>query len=74
MCPFYERLYLAQAMWQNADAKVFGDWWKVEMPKVLTAQGKDGSWSDPRYGDCYATAMSCLVLALPAGLLPIFQR
>jgi hypothetical protein len=74
MCPFYERLYLAQALWQNADEHVFDDWWKVEMPKVLTAQSKDGSWSDPRYGDCYATAMSCLVLALPAGLLPIFQR
>jgi hypothetical protein len=74
MCPFYERLYLAQALWQNADERVFDDWWRAELPRVIASQGQDGSWRDPRYGDCYATAMNCLVLALPAGLLPIFQR
>ena len=74
MCAFYERLYLAQAMWQNSDARVFDEWWSREMPRLLASQAPDGSWSDPRYGDCYATAMNCLVLAIPAGLLPIFQR
>ncbi len=74
MCPFYERLYLAEALWMNQDAHVFDDWWRAELPKLITSQRGDGSWGDPRYGDCYATAMNCLVLALPAGLLPIFQR
>jgi hypothetical protein len=41
---------------------------------VLGAQRDDGSWGDARFGDVYATAMNCLVLAVPEGLLPIFQR
>jgi hypothetical protein len=74
ICPHYERLCLAQALWQHADARVFDDWWSTETPRVLTRQKADGSWEDPRYGDAYATAMNCLLLALPEGLLPIFQR
>jgi len=42
--------------------------------RVLTHQRLDGSFADERYGDVYATAMNCLLLALPEGLLPIFQR
>lgn len=41
---------------------------------MLTSQREDGSWHDDRFGDVYATATNCLVLALPEGLLPIFQR
>lgn len=74
VCPFYERLYLSQALWQHSDPRVFEGWWREELPRVLVSQTKDGAWSDPRYGDCYATAMNCLFLALPEGLLPIFQR
>lgn len=74
VCPFYERLYLSQALWQHSDPRVFEGWWREELTRVLVAQQKDGSWSDPRYGDCYATATNCLFLALPEGLLPIFQR
>lgn len=74
LCVFYERLYLAQALWQHADRRVFEDWAKKETQRVLVAQAADGSWHDPKYGDGYATAMNCLFLALPEGLLPIFQR
>lgn len=74
VCPYYERFYLAQAMWQHTDAATWSAWWALEAPRVLTSQRDDGSWSDPRFGDVYATAMNCLVLALPEGLLPIFQR
>jgi hypothetical protein len=73
-CYFYERLYLAQALWQNSDPHVFDDWSAKERARVLTRQHPDGSWHDPRFGDTYATAMNCLFLALPEGLLPIFQR
>ncbi len=74
VCPFYERLYLAQALWQHADRGTYEGWWKTEQARVLASQRPDGSWSDARFGDAYATAMNCLVLALPEGLLPIFQR
>lgn len=74
ICPFYERLYVAQALWQSREEGVFDAWWKREMPRVVASQELDGRWKDPRYGDVYATAVNCLVLALPEGLLPIFQR
>jgi hypothetical protein len=72
--PFYERLYLAQALWQNPDQRLFERWSLAERERVLGKQRQDGSWGDPQYGDCYATAMNCLYLAIPEGLLPIFQR
>jgi len=72
--PYYERLYLAQAFWQNPDQGVFRTWAKGERREILKHQGEDGSWGDSPYGDCYATAVNVLVLALPDQLLPIFQR
>lgn len=72
--PHYERLYVAQAYWQHADAAVFTRWFEEERLKLLRAQSPDGSWESSRYGKSYATAMACLVLALPEQLLPIFQR
>lgn len=74
VCPYYERFYVAQAMWQHLEGSTYGAWWHGEAPRVLGTQRADGSWSDPRFGDAYATAMNCLVLAVPEGLLPIFQR
>jgi hypothetical protein len=73
-CPFYERWVLAQALWQCADRDAFERWTLAETKLLLTSQREDGSWHDERFGDAYATATNCLVLALPEGLLPIFQR
>lgn len=72
--PFYERLYLAQALWQHSDLRLFERWFGGERRRLLSTQKADGSWSDAQFGDCYATAVNCLVLAIPDGLLPIFQR
>lgn len=76
--PYYERLYVAQALWQHADTTVFSDWARGEEQRTIVSQELDdkgrGYWKHPRYGPCYATAVNCLVLALPEGLLPIFQR
>lgn len=83
--PFYERFYLAQALWQNPDEAVFRRWWSDEMPRLVTGQRDDGSWPDTRYdgagrriegryGSAYATSMNVLVLSVPEGTLPIFQR
>ncbi len=83
--PYYERFYLAQALWQHPDQGVFRVWAEKETRRVLASQREDGSWVDRRYftdgsklegryGSAYATAMNCLVLSVPDGLLPIFQR
>ena len=72
--PYYERLYLAQALWQASDRRLFELWVKKERERVLAAQLPDGSWIDEHFGSSYATAMNCLFLALPLRLLPIFQR
>lgn len=72
--PYYERFYLAQALWQHADLRLYERWVALELERVLAAQAEDGSWSDAQFGSCYATAMNCLFLAIPDGLLPIFQR
>jgi hypothetical protein len=83
--PYYERWYLAQAYWQHRDARIFRSWATEEWPRILREQRPDGSWADARhdasgervegrYGSPYATAMSVLVLSVPEGLLPAFQR
>jgi hypothetical protein len=72
--PYYERLYLAQAYWQNPDSAVFESWFVRERERLLRSQGEDGSWKDPRFGATYATAINTLVLAIPDQLLPILQR
>lgn len=72
--PHYERLYLGQALWQHSDPRLYAGWIGGERELLLAEQNPDGSWSDPQFGACYATAMNCLFLAIPAGLLPIFQR
>jgi hypothetical protein len=72
--PHYERLYLAQALWQSPDRRLFERWFPAELERLIVSQHADGSWDDEQYGACYATAMNCLVLAIPKGLLPIFQR
>ncbi len=72
--PYYQRFYIAQALWQLADRSQFDRWFDDERQALLRSQADDGSWNDDAHGRVYATAMNCLVLAIPEGLLPIFQR
>lgn len=83
--PYYERFYLSQALWQHPDEGEFERWYEVERERVLVDQLDNGSWPDlrhnergvpvrDRYGSSYSTAMNCLFLALPGGVLPILQR
>jgi hypothetical protein len=72
--PHYERFYLALALWGLREREPFEQWFTDELQRLVASQNEDGSWSDSRYGDAYATAINCLVLALPDGTLPIFQR
>src|SRR6185503_919850 len=72
--PYYERLYVAQAFWQLSDRTHFERWFGEERARLLATQEADGAWRGSEFGSCYATAMNCLVLAIPDGVLPIFQR
>ena len=72
--PHYERLYVAQALWQASDTRLWEGWRARMVDELARTQTPEGAWRDEKYGDAYATAMHCLVLAIPRGLLPIFQR
>ena len=83
--PYYERFYLSQALWQHPSQSEYERWAPDELLRLIKSQEEDGSWRDLRhdesgkraqgvYGSAYATSMNCLFLALPQGVLPIFQR
>jgi hypothetical protein len=73
----YAIYYVTQAMYQAG-----GDYWRQWYPTVrdrlVSTQDPEGSWSrttgNSDAGPEYATAMSVLVLQVPAGLLPIYQK
>jgi hypothetical protein len=76
---YYTIYYVTQASYQAG-----GEQWKTWYPAIrdilVRRQGADGSWSkndgyaEAGTGPEYATAMSVLVLQVPAGLLPIYQK
>ncbi len=69
---FYGHYYAAQAMYQAG-----GEYWKFWYPKIrdqlLRTQLNDGSWAS-EVDRTYGAAMAALVLEVPYGYLPIFQR
>ncbi|MCA8961808.1 MAG: terpene cyclase/mutase family protein, partial [Planctomycetes bacterium] len=71
--PFYGNLYAAQVFFQLG-----GDDWQqwagAAYPEVLAQQSPDGSWTESKYGTEYGTAMMVLILEIPLGYLPIFER
>ncbi len=73
---FYTVYYVTQAMYQAG-----GEYWKRWYPGIrdmlVRKQDSDGNWGNFGYSEAgseYATAMSILVLQVPAGLLPIYQK
>lgn len=73
---FYAIYYVTQAMYQAG-----GDYWHQWYPgmrdKLISLQETDGGFTREGYSEAgaeYATAMSVLVLQVPAGLLPIYQK
>jgi hypothetical protein len=73
----YAIYYVTQAMYQAG-----GDYWRQWYPSIrdllVRTQDPEGSWSrstnNSDAGPEYATAMAVLVLQVPAGLLPIYQK
>lgn len=69
---FYGHYYAVQAVYQAG-----GDYWKKWYPAIrdelINRVTREGYWTDsicPEYG----TAMACIILQMPNGYLPIFQR
>lgn len=69
---YYGQYYAAQAMWQ-AGGDRWDRWYARTRQQLVAMQKNDGSWDDNN-GAHYATAMACIVLQTPNGLVPIFQR
>jgi hypothetical protein len=70
---FYAMLYLSQAMYLSSEEN-----WKLYFPRtrddLLRTQNEAGAWHGDGVGDTYGTAIGLMVLQLPYGNLPIFQR
>lgn len=70
---FYGQYYAAQAIW-HAGGDRWRDWFPRIRDELAGLQLREGRWSDPWIGDEYATAMALIVLQIPNGYLPIFER
>lgn len=73
---FYGHYYAAHAMHQ-VGGKEWDDWYDRIRNMLLPRQSNDGSFSQvgrSEVGPVYQTAISVIVLSVPAHYLPIFQR
>ncbi len=70
---FYGHYYAVQAMW-HAGGRYWRQWFPAIRDELLGRQTQDGSWTDIMVNSEYGTAMACIVLQMPNGYLPIFQR
>ena len=75
---FYAMYYITQAMYQAGGAYWRG-WYPNVRDRLVSTQDADGGWgrsgnAPSEAGEEYATAMSVLILQVPAGLLPIYQK
>ena len=70
--PFYGNFYTGQVLQQTRGA-TWDRWTKSVWPRLLEDQKDDGAW-ESRFGDEYGTAMALLILELPLGYLPLYDR
>ncbi len=68
----YCMYYCTQAFYQIG-GESWKNWFEPTRDRLVGEQQKSGSWKDGP-GEEYATAMTVLVLQVPAGLLPIYQK
>ena len=69
----YMHFYFAQVIYRNGGE----DWSKYREElnaKLIKEMQPDGGWQDPQVGTVYVTALSCIMLQLDKGFLPIYQR
>ncbi len=70
--PRYNQYYMGQALLQS-NYPVWERWNLLTTRRLRKQQLEDGSF-DSNHGKTYATAMSCLALALNYRFLPIYER
>lgn len=70
--PFYANLYAAQTLYQDG-GPLWDSWHRKVRAHLFSRQAPNGSW-DSTYGSEYATACALLILEVPVGYLPFFQR
>jgi hypothetical protein len=69
---FYGHYYAVQAMW-TAGGKYWDEWFPTIRDELVSKQIKsNGCWED--ICNHYGTAMACIILQVPNGYLPIFQK
>ncbi|MHC5020776.1 MAG: prenyltransferase/squalene oxidase repeat-containing protein [Planctomycetota bacterium] len=68
---FYGHYYGVQAFYQ--DGRYWNQFWPHLRKSIVQQQQSNGGWVD-RVDPTYATAMATLILSIPNGYLPIFQR
>ncbi len=70
--PYYSNFYAAQAFYRRG-----GDLWQNWLTDVrrhlLRTQNAEGAW-ESTFGREYATAVALLILEVPLGYLPLFER
>ena len=70
---FYANLYAVQALYQGG-GEMWNRWYPGIREHLLSKQRSNGSWDEDRYSKEFATAVAVLILEVPLGYLPIFQR
>ena len=70
---FYAHNYLAQALYQRG-GKDWKDYYGKMSRMLLGGQSSNGSWRGSSAGTVYATSVSLIILQLPMGRVPAFQR
>lgn len=71
---YYSHFYAAQAFYHAPNER----YWKAYFPKIrdyiIKQQNKqNGSWPSP-YGESYGSPIAVMILQIPYGYLPIFQK
>ena len=70
---YYGIYYAAQAIWQDGHQQ-WNSWFPLMREILLARQDeKSGAWNDKTNVE-YATAMATIILQMPYGYLPIFER
>jgi len=70
---YYGLFYLSQALYQRG-GKDWDDYYPEICRFLFGKQNADGSWMGDGVGTTYGTAIATIVLQLPYGYLPIYQR
>jgi len=70
--PYYGNLYAGQVYFQLG-GELWEMWSREAWPELLRRQKAEGHW-ESRFGSEYATAVALLILEIPRGYLPIFER